>query len=180
MTIVPSWNTDQAGIDSLRKSRVSVSGVDGSSPAKKSIKQQSAINSSPPPFFFFFFFFFLDLLTTKTNKKQNISKPTGSRCPQLPRITVWRAFLELSSAWKLIFHRLLEDTYLQFYLLWLSFHWATFFFFLLLYIYIPLRLCFRIIIIFFYILFFFYFLLSSANYNIKHTKKNENKKPNIE
>jgi len=46
-----------------------------------------------------------------------------------------------------------------------------FLFFLLLYIYIPLRLCFRIIIFFFYILFFFYFLLSSANYNIKHTKK---------
>jgi hypothetical protein len=35
------------GIDSLRKSRVSVPGVDGSSPAKKSIKQQSATIRTP-------------------------------------------------------------------------------------------------------------------------------------
>jgi hypothetical protein len=35
------------GIDSLRKLRVSVPGVDGSSPAKKSIKQQSATIRTP-------------------------------------------------------------------------------------------------------------------------------------
>jgi hypothetical protein len=35
------------GIDSLRKSRVSVPGVDGSSPAKKSIKQQLATIRTP-------------------------------------------------------------------------------------------------------------------------------------
>jgi hypothetical protein len=40
-------NLGLTGIDSLRKSRVSVPGVDGSSPAKKSIKQQSATIRTP-------------------------------------------------------------------------------------------------------------------------------------
>jgi hypothetical protein len=40
-------NLGMTGIDSLRKSRVSVPGVDGSSPAKKSIKQQLATIRTP-------------------------------------------------------------------------------------------------------------------------------------
>ncbi|KNZ64153.1 hypothetical protein VP01_105g2 [Puccinia sorghi] len=113
--------------------------------------RSQSLSSLPPSLFFFGF------INNQNTKKKLILKPTGSRCPQLTRITVWRAFLESTS----------------FYLLF-SFHRATFFHLVLIYYTLETLLSDSYFFLHSFFLFFLpsflFFLLSSPNSN-KHNKK---------